>query len=306
MMEIFTALWPVFALLIFGVLINRVQFVDRYFWNGAEKIIYYLCFPSLLVTRLAVADFNGSETLVLIEAVLLLLALGSLFLFAVQKLLKFNAASFTSVYQGGLRFNTYITLAIAASLIPGNGLIIAAIIASVMIPLLNLLCVLVFAIFSDKQPSVFTVLKQILNNPLILACLLGLALNLSNVGVPRLVTPVLELLAQVALPLGLLAVGAGINLRSMRSSGLPLLTGVAARLIVMPLLGLAVGAMLQLSQEALLIFMVFASVPTASAAYILAKQLNGDAPLVANILSAQTLLSMLTLPVALSLPGLIL
>jgi len=82
--------------------------------------------------------------------------------------------------------------------------------------------------------------------------------------------------------------------------------GVATRLIVMPLFGLVIGSMLQLSPEALLIFMVFASVPTASAAYILAKQLNGDAPLVANIISAQTLLSMLTLPVALSLPGLML
>jgi predicted permease len=305
-MDIFAALWPVFALLFLGVLINRFQFVDHNFWSGAEKIIYYLCFPALLVTRLVAADFNGSESFVLIEAVLLLLALGSLFLIALQRLLKFRAASFTSVYQGGLRFNTYITLAIAASLIPGEGLVIAAIIASVMIPLLNLLCVLVFAIYSDERPSALTVFKQILSNPLILGCLVGLALNLSQLGIPVLVTPVLELLAQVALPLGLLAVGAGINLKAMRSSGVPLMMGLATRLIVMPLFGLVVGSVLQLSEEALLIFMVFASVPTASAAYILAKQLNGDAPLVANIISAQTILSMLTLPVALSLPGLIL
>ena len=304
-MDIFAALWPVFALLFLGVLINRFQFVDHNFWSGAEKIIYYLCFPALLVTRLVAADFNGSESFVLIEAVLLLLALGSLFLIALQRLLKFSAASFTSVYQGGLRFNTYITLAIAASLIPGEGLVIAAIIASVMIPLLNLLCVLVFAIYSDKRPSALTVFKQILSNPLILGCLVGLALNLSQLGIPVLVAPVLELLAQVALPLGLLAVGAGINLKAMRSSGVPLMMGVATRLIVMPLFGLVVGSVLHLSEEALLIFMVFASVPTASAAYILAKQLNGDAPLVANIISAQTMLSMLTLPVALSLPGLI-
>ena len=305
-MDIFAALWPVFALLFLGVLINRFQFVDHNFWSGAEKIIYYLCFPALLVTRLVAADFNGSESFVLIEAVLLLLSLGSLFLIALQRLLKFRAASFTSVYQGGLRFNTYITLAIAASLIPGEGLVIAAIIASVMIPLLNLLCVLVFAFYSDKRPSALTVFKQILSNPLILGCLVGLALNLSQLGIPVLVTPVLELLAQVALPLGLLAVGAGINLKAMRSSGVPLIMGVTTRLVVMPLFGLIVGSVLQLSEEALLIFMVFASVPTASAAYILAKQLNGDAPLVANIISAQTLLSMLTLPVALSLPGLIL
>jgi len=305
-MDIFAALWPVFALLFLGVLINRIQFVDHTFWNGAEKIIYYLCFPALLVTRLVAADFNGRESFVLIEAVLLLLASGSLFLIVLQKLLKLRSASFTSVYQGGLRFNTYITLAIAASLIPGEGLVIAAIIASVMIPLLNLLCVLVFALYSDKRPSILTVLKQISSNPLILACLMGLALNLSDLGIPVLVTPVLDLLAQVALPLGLLAVGAGINLKAMRSSGVPLMMGVATRLIVMPLFGLVIGSMLQLSPEALLIFMVFASVPTASAAYILAKQLNGDAPLVANIISAQTLLSMLTLPVALSLPGLML
>src|SRR6056300_2019700 len=100
-MDIFAALWPVFALLFLGVLINRIQFVDHTFWNGAEKIIYYLCFPALLVTRLVAADFNGRESFVLIEAVLLLLASGSLFLIVLQKLLKLRSASFTSVYQGG-------------------------------------------------------------------------------------------------------------------------------------------------------------------------------------------------------------
>jgi predicted permease len=90
--------------LFLGVLINRVKFVDHSFWNGAEKIIYYLCFPALLVTRLAAADFNGNESLVLIEAVLVLLALGSLFLLGLQRVLKFRAASFTSVYQGGSAF----------------------------------------------------------------------------------------------------------------------------------------------------------------------------------------------------------
>ena len=299
-MDIFSALWPVFALLVLGVVIHRTQFLDDHFWANAERFIYFICFPSLLVTRLAPADFNGAEALALIESVLLLLALGSVLLLISQRIFKFKAAAFTSVFQGGMRFNTYITLAIAASLDPGAGLALAAIIASVMIPLLNVLCVLIFALYSEVKPSFLKVLKQLATNPLILACLLGITLNLTKIGVPGFVAPVLNLLAQVALPLGLLAVGAAINLKAIRRSGMALGWSLLFRLGVMPLLALAVVSIVNLSYQAAQIFMIFAAVPTASAGYILARQLGGDAPLFANILSAQVMVSIFSLPIALS------
>ena len=46
---------------------------------------------------------------------------------------------------------------------------------------------------------------------------------------------------------------------------------------------------------------LLAALPTATSAYILARQLGGDAPLMAGIISGQTLLAMVSIPVLLSL-----
>jgi malonate transporter len=58
---------------------------------------------------------------------------------------------------------------------------------------------------------------------------------------------------------------------------------------------------LKLPSEATAVLLVFALLPTAPSAYILARQLNGDAPLMATIITLQTLLAMATMPVMLAL-----
>ncbi len=299
-MLIIQALWPIFALLLAGWGLRRADFPGEAFWPLIERLIYFICFPALLLTKLAAADFSGALAVKLVLAVMLLLMLASLIAILLQRLVKFQVAAFTSVFQGGLRFNTYIALGIAATLVPGQGVIYAAIIASVMIPLLNVLCVSIFALYQENRPSPQRVLLNIAQNPLILACILGLVLNFSGLGLPRVAGSVLDLLAQVALPMGLLSVGAALNLKTVRRAGFELAVSVGFRLILMPMLAFLVAGLFGLSLPAFTIFLIFASIPTASAAYILARQLGGDAPLMSAILSAQTLISMITLPVVLA------
>lgn len=299
-MNIIASLAPVFALLVGGYLLKRSGFPGDSFWPSAERFIYFICFPALLLTRLAEARFEGQIAADLVWAVVVLLAMAAVLLLLVQLLARFKGGVFTSVFQGGIRFNTYIALAVAAGIMPGQGVVYAAIIASVMIPLLNVLCVLVFALYQDNRPSPQRVLLNIVQNPLILACLLGLALNLGGISLPDLAAEVLGLLAQIALPLGLLAVGAALKPEALRTTGIPLTVALLFRLLMMPILALIVAALMQLPVDAAQVLLVFAAVPSASAAYILARQLGGDAPLMAAILSGQTLAAMLTLPLVLA------
>lgn len=299
-MNIIASLAPVFALLIGGYLLRRTGFPGDSFWPSAERFIYFICFPALLLTRLAEARFEGQLALDLVWAIVLLLCMATVLLLLLQKLIGFSGAVFTSVFQGGIRFNTYIALAVAAGLLPGLGVVYAAIIASVMIPILNVLCVLVFALYQDNRPSPKRVALNIVQNPLILSCLLGLALNLSGITLPEIANEVLRLLAQIALPLGLLAVGAALQLQALRKTGVPLLSALMFRLLLMPALAVAAALVLQLPLSAAQILLVFAAVPSASAAYILARQLGGDAPLMAAILNGQTLVAMLSLPLVLA------
>lgn len=299
-MNIIASLAPVFVLLMCGYLLKRTGFPGDSFWPSAERFVYFICFPALLLTRLTEARFEGQLALDLVWAIGLLLVLATFLLVLLQRLLNFRGTAFTSVFQGGIRFNTYIALAIAAGVLPGLGVVYAAIIASVMIPIVNVLCVLMFALYQDNRPSPKRIVLNIIQNPLILSCLLGLALNLSGIRLPALANEVLRLLAQIALPLGLLSVGAALQLQALGRTGVPLVSALVFKLMLMPGLAVASALALHLPLEAAQILVVFAAVPSASAAYILARQLGGDAPLMAAILSAQTLVAMLSLPLVLA------
>lgn len=301
MNEILTALWPVFALLCIGYGIRRLNFPDDSFWEPAEKLIYFLLFPVLLVYKLSLAEIAAVPIFEVAAAVVGLLAAGSMLLIVVQRLRPLSGAAFTSVYQGGMRFNTYVGLAASAALYGDDSLAIAAVVIALMVPLLNVLCVLIFSAYTQRESSVASTLKALCKNPLILACLLGISLNLSGLGLPSMVSSVAQLLSGMALPLGLLAVGAGLNLTALRSAGGSVIYSSIIKLLLFPLLMLLICSLFIDSYLVAAVLVLFSALPTASTAYILARQLGGDAPMMAAIITAQTILSFLTIPVVLAL-----
>ncbi len=301
MSEIISALWPVFALLLLGYLARSVQFPGDTFWPLMERLIYFVFFPVLLVDRLAQADMGGVPLDKVLWAVLLLIGGGSLLAFLVRPLLRLEHAVFTSFYQGSVRFNTYVGLAATAALFSDRHVAIAAVVIALLIPLLNVACVLVFALRSRQAFSPGGVCRNILHNPLILACVLGLILNLSGWGLPAAVASVTELLSRVALPMGLLAVGAGLSFRVLLNGRVTMLLSSAIKLLLMPLLAVLIGWALNLGADLMQVFVLFAALPTATSAYILARQLGGDAEEMAAIITGQTLLAMLTLPIVLTI-----
>lgn len=302
MLALINALGPVFVVLLLGVLLKRLTFPSGDFWPQLERLVYFFLFPAMLITRLALADFSGLAVGRVLLAVLLLLLTMTLITLALRRWLSHDGSQFTSVFQGSLRFNTYVALATSAELFGAVGLALAAVIMALMIPLLNLLCVLVFAVYAGNQRSSLKVtLLTIIKNPLILACLMGLLLNVTGIGLPGWSQPVMEILARAALPLGLLAVGVALNLKALRTAGAPLIFSSALKLLLMPMLAIGLSQLLGLQVQEQAVLVLFAAMPTATSAYILARQLGGDAPLMAALITAQTLLAMLTLPLMLYL-----
>jgi malonate transporter and related proteins len=299
MFDMLIMLWPVFALLVLGTMARRYGFPGEAFWPLAEKATYFVLFPVLLVARLSQADIAGVSIGGIAAAVLLLLLCGSLLCYATRPLIKLDGAGFTSLYQGGMRFNTYVGLGAVAALYGESGLAVSAVIIAFMIPLLNVFCVLVFSFHAQGAAGLKPVLQNLVRNPLILASVLGMLLNYSGIGMPAMILPVAELLGQMALPLGLLAVGAGLSLKALRSAGPALLMASVIKLLLFPLLALGLAQLLSLGEQTRALLVLFAALPTASSAYILARQLGGDAPMMAAIITGQTLLSVITIPLML-------
>lgn len=291
------ALGPVFLLILLGVLLRRINFPGSAIWPGIEQLTYYLAFPALLVHRLALADFNDAAFATLGLVIGSVLVLASALIWVLRPWLAAAGPDFSSIFQGGIRFNTYIGLAVASALHGDAGLVIAAVAASVMIPLVNVLCVLTLALAHEEgRPDGRRILFGIARNPLILACLLGLALNFSGLGLPGWSEAVLGRLGGAALPLGLLAVGVGLSLGSVRSGGGAIVSASLVKFLVLPALMLGLGRALGLDPLTQQVLVLLGCLPTASSAYILARQMGGNAPLMASIISVQSLLAFALMP----------
>lgn len=299
MSTVFLAIMPIFILLLLGYIALKTDFIQASTWIQIEKATYFALFPCLLIHQLANAQINWSSAGYLIGFAVLIPALGSVLAFIAQRFLQHEGASFTSDYQGSIRFNTYIGLALILALLPKAATPLAAIVIAIMIPWINVLCILVFARYAKGVPNTKAILKQMARNPLILGSIIGLMLNLIALPLPSIVNEVLKRLGDMTLPLGLLTVGSGLKWRSLHDYMSSLVSSSLIKLLLLPLLILGLGLMLNLDTLTLSVVVILAGLPTASSAYILARQLGGNADLMAAIITLQTLAALLTLPLVL-------
>ena len=302
-LSIVLAIVPVFLIIFCGLLCAHYKFVGSGFWRGAEKITYFLLFPALLTSKIAVADLAGLDILKASIVIVLLYASLTLVLVVLQVVVKFPSFKFTSVYQGGIRFNTYIGLSLVIALFGPDGLVIAIMLITLMIPALNVLCVLVLELYHQQGDSSGKIFKRagksIVNNPLILSCVVGVFINILRLPVPAVLLETLEIFSKATLPLGLLTVGAALNLRSISASILPLVVASTAKFLLLPIIAVVLCGLFNVEPLMRSVLLLLTLLPTASAAYILARQLGGDYELMATIITVQTLLAGVMMPLML-------
>ncbi len=298
------ALGPLFLLILLGAALGRLRQPNGEFWVQLEKVIYFLLFPAMLVATLANANVGEVPVFRLALALLGGMLLFAALLWATQARLGLPAAAFTSVFQGALRFNTYVGVAGAAALHGSAGATVAAVAVALMVPIVNVLCVASFIAAGTLGPSSLgRSLAALVRNPLILACLAGIGLNLSGIGLPGWSGTAVALLGQAALPLGLVAVGVALRPQALLRLDRGVWAANLVKLVLMPALVFGVALLLGLDAVSRDVALLFAALPTATSAYILARQLGGDAELMAALITGQTLLAMLTLPAWLHLAG---
>jgi hypothetical protein len=287
---------PDFGLILMGAVLARWLGFARNFWDGAERLVYYALFPPLLFTSIVNARFSfateGRMLAAAVGAFLAAVALG----FAARWIFRPNAAFFASCVQTAFRYNSYVGLALAQSLAGSRGVALMALIIAICVPLANL-----FAVYALARHRQTGVLREMAVNPLILATVSGLIANLLGFELPILLGTFLSRLGSASLALGLLCIGAGLTFASVHEERPTMSYLVAVKLLAMPAIGLALSHSLGLNGTPALIVLLFTALPTASSAYILAARMGGHAAPVAYAITVQTLLAMLTLPLAISL-----
>lgn len=292
-----TALTPIISLILLGYVLKRIQFISNEAWSGMERLTYYVLFPALLISTLgkqSIGDIPWQSIMIASVATLLITAV---VLIAVRPLLTTSGSLFTSIFQGGIRFNTYIMFAVAFALFGERGLEVGSVAAGFMIVLINLLCIIIFAIWGKCAFQGYRqIFKELIANPLIIGCMIGWALSLTGIGLPGVTADIMEIIGRATLPFGLLAVGAGLRIGHMHNHLSAITYSSLAQFGLKPLLVITIATWLSLDDISTAVLVISFMVPTASSAYILAKQLGGDTDAMASIITAQTILGFLLMP----------
>lgn len=283
-----TGLIPLILCIISGVLLNRYRFIPHETWLSIDKLNYYFLFPALLFSSLSGADIglDAFEHSLLVAIVYLC-----------RFLFKINEKNLGVYVQSLIRFNTYIGLALSVAVFHEQGLALFSLIIAFSIPLINVFSVL--SLSHHQHVSVRIMVLNIIKNPLIISCVVALAFNLLSLPLWQGLKDFIKLLASASLPLGLLCIGAGLTFMADKKDYALIAANSLLRLIAAPAAAYLLCTLAGLGGLERQIITLFFALPTAPSAYALTKMLGGNHALMASIISLQTLLAMITLPVVL-------
>ncbi|WP_328843819.1 AEC family transporter [Streptomyces sp. NBC_00258] len=295
------ALVPVVLLIALGYALKRTMITAETFWSDAERLSYRVLLPALFLYSLATADTDDLPVRALAGVLIASTVAVAVLVIACKPMLRLKDDAFTSVFQGSIRFNNYIGVTIAGGLFGTKGIAFAAVCNAAIVPTVNVLCVLVFARFGSARLSFSGVVRQLVTNPLILACAGGILLQALDLHLPPGIALAIQALGAASMPLGLLCIGAALRFGAARSWTAPILASSSAKFALMPAATFLAAQLVGLGSHALIIAVLFQALPTASSSYIMARQLGGDAPLMAGITATQTLLGIAAVPLVVAL-----
>ncbi len=294
MLTIFLAIAPVFALILMGYGLRRGGIPSIEFWNLNDRLVYWVLMPALFFAKISAADLSGSlgdYALLLYAGFFAAILCGWLFGRGVQ------APQASSLLQGSARFNTFVGLAIAEAVFGAEGLQVAVLGSALLVPVVNVTVVtLMTRQLGGGGKSIFLGLVK---NPLILSICAGALFNFAGLGEVPVLHEIARILGNAALPIMLLCVGANLKLRGLSGSRRIIGYSMIGKFLINPIAVFLAALVLAPDPLALQVALIFAALPTGVASYTLAREMRGDAPLMAAIITTQTLLSFFTLPLTL-------
>ncbi len=302
MLIIFESILPIFIITILGAILKRTLLSSEEFWRGIEKLSYFILFPSMMISSIHSVELKMS---VLVK-VIISVSIPTLIIAVVSLYYKKNNdtpnRSFTSVFQGSIRYNTYIFFGLGGSLFKQEGLSLVASISAFMIIITNILSVLVFYHYIPREGEdknlIIKMSKGLASNPLIISSFCGLFLNYFKINMSAGILKTLNSLSGSAFAIGCLIIGSALKFdfknystQEIRDMGF----SISIKLLLFPLLTVIVTKILGVTGIAKFVCILFAGLPTATNSYILARQLGGDYVMMSNIITITTILSLFTL-----------
>ena len=290
-MDVLLALLPDFAVIGLGAAIARLLPAEG--WRALDRLSYFVLYPALLFAAAASRPIAPGALLALGALGCAVVTAGFLAALAIARLGPPVAVERAGALQNAWRFNTALGF-VAVGALPPAATAALAILVGLAIPLANLFAVALLARGRSLAPG--RLAREIALNPFLLASLAGVAVGLGGGHLPALPTAFVGRLADAALPIVLLALGAALAGARLWPPTRFALALHAIRLVALPAAVWSVATLLGARGTVPATLLVFAALPTATAAHVLAARYGAAPAAIAPLVMQSSLLGLLTLP----------
>ena len=277
---------------------KRVAFMPDTFWAPAEKLTFYILLPALVIDAIATGRLNDLDAGPMVLTVMATLVAATAILIFARNSFGIVPGAFGSIFHGVIRPNGYMGIATCLAVLGADALAQVSIVIAVWIPAGLILAVYMFARNGNETRGLRHAFGQVASNPLILSVFIGLLLNVAGAGPFLNDFAALEVIGRAALPIGLFAVGAGVDLAAARAAGRQVLATSALSLVGLPALVALLAWLFGVEPVGAAALILYAAMPTSSSGFIMAQRMNADAPLMAGLITFQTAVSLITITAA--------
>ena len=294
------ATFPIFLVMVIGYILKQIGMLNDNFVTVANRFNFKVTLPFMLFRDIsgvdirAVFDIRYVLFCALVSTACFWIIWGGVKLFLKDQSMRgaFVQASFrSSAAVMGLAFiqNMYGSSAM------GPLMIVSA------VPLYNIFSVIVLTFEGahsgevDPKQKVKDACINIAKNPIILGILAGLVVGLLGIDFPVIVDKTVNSVAQMATPLALITIGAGVEGRKELAKIRPTIAASMIKLVVQPLIFLPVAAWMGFRGEQMIAILIMLASPTTPSCYIMAKNMDNDGVLTASVIVMTTLLAAFTL-----------
>lgn len=288
---ILLGLLPSFLMVALGGLLRNRLSANA--WAGLDRLNFEILFPALLFVAASARPIAIADVVRIGPAVWAILLAGLVIGYGARRFGAHSFLDFAGAWQTAWRFNTAVGFVALATLSRGNAAILSVAVG-MAVPVANLFAV--SALSRGGSLGAGATIRKVALNPFLLASLGGVLVGLGGIAIPEPLLAPLRMLAQAAIPVALISIGATMNWGALArltrfDAGI-----CATKLVVLPALTFAGCRVLGAEPALASVLVLFAALPTASAAHVLAAGFGANRELVATLVAQSTLLAAVTLP----------
>ena len=291
----FNAVMPMLIYMLFGQFFAQAGMIKQESFQDFNKALFKILLPINLFTNIYKSDFKQSFNGYALTYILVIaLTLYFMLAFIIPKVSD-DRTRYGVMLQGSVRANAILFgLPLGTSLLGEESMGMVTITLAIIVPFWNIMSVVGFSLFSEDKVSFNQMGRSIITNPMVIATFIGLIVVLLGLQFPEAINTSLTNINRMVSPLALMVMGGTFSFK-LKDVDFALIFTVANKLIIIPLIGITLGAILGFRGDAIVSILIAFAGPTAVSSYAQAIAADGDGDLANQTVVFTTIFSMITL-----------